>query len=248
MNLTTTAADLLPAICDPENFGDDALRLAYADLLEEEGEADRAEFVRVQVARLRWPHRQRAGVIRAAIGEVLTGLILADGRGAGSGGFTVSGHRGPRWSITSTRRNDYLMTADGQPDWWNPRPRCRVILERGFVAEVACTCADWLAHGPALVRAQPVEAVRLTGTNPRRYEFPRDRDTEPYWRWFDGSRRGEPNPPDADPDELPFCLWSEYARLCDRAGVPWEHPTEADARHWLSEACLSWARSTGPTP
>jgi uncharacterized protein (TIGR02996 family) len=50
MTTATTAADLLPAICDPQNFPDDALRLAFADLLEEQGEADRAEFVRVQVA------------------------------------------------------------------------------------------------------------------------------------------------------------------------------------------------------
>jgi uncharacterized protein (TIGR02996 family) len=44
----TTQAELLRAVLDaPE---DDTVRLAYADRLEEDGDADRAEFIRTQIA------------------------------------------------------------------------------------------------------------------------------------------------------------------------------------------------------
>src|SRR5438477_12296826 len=53
-----TAADFLMAIlADPDA---DAPRLAYADWLEEDGDADRAEFIRVQCALASMPENERA--------------------------------------------------------------------------------------------------------------------------------------------------------------------------------------------
>ncbi len=51
--MTDRAALLAAIIADPD---DDLLRLTYADVIEEEGESDRAEFIRLQVeqARLGW--------------------------------------------------------------------------------------------------------------------------------------------------------------------------------------------------
>jgi uncharacterized protein (TIGR02996 family) len=54
----TEQAALLAAIRD--NLGDDTPRLVYADWLQENGEDDRAEFIRVQCEYYRTPNRRRA--------------------------------------------------------------------------------------------------------------------------------------------------------------------------------------------
>jgi hypothetical protein len=114
---------------------------------------------------------------------------------------------------------------------------------------VSCACADWLAHGPALVRRQPVEVVRLTDKGPTEYVHGGDVS---YWRWFNGSRgsgrRYEDAPVDMTCDELPGRLWKVYSRLVTAHGMTWEHPSEAEAIDALSAAALAWARATGPTP
>jgi uncharacterized protein (TIGR02996 family) len=232
MIATTTAADLLPAICDPENFADDALRLAYADLLEEEGEADRAEFVRVQVELARdWGEVSEQGI---------------------KDGLTDAGRRRhPRFA--SLVRRERELQAPGRRWWSDYGPGDRVTVRewrRGFARSVALACADWLAHGPALVRRQPVEVVRLTDKGPTEYA---PGGGPSYWRWFDGSRgsgrRYEDAPAGMTGDELPARLWEAYRRLAAAHGLTWEHPAGAAAAvEWLSEGLLSWARSTEPTP
>jgi uncharacterized protein (TIGR02996 family) len=241
MTLATTAADLLPAICDPENFGDDALRLAYADLLEEEGEADRAEFVRVQV--------DAEGVRAKLIREEEAGRNV----GTHARECCLCYVCGCWRRLNALRRREGELQAPGRRWWSDYGPGDRVTVRewrRGFARSVALACAGWLAHGPALVRAQPVEVVRLTDKGPTEYA---PGGGPSYWRWFDGSRgsgrRYEDAPAGMTADELPGRLWEAYRRLAAARGLTWEHPAGAAAAlDALSEVCLSWARSTGPTP
>src|SRR4051812_27895900 len=44
-----------------------------------------------------------------------------------------------------------------RPDWCDT-----VWTSRGFIDSVTCPCAAWLAHGPAMVRRQPIARVELS--------------------------------------------------------------------------------------
>jgi len=46
------------------------------------------------------------------------------------------------------------------------------IWKRGFVHTVCCTMQAWLGHGPAIVRAHPVERVEVTDCTARRIDLP----------------------------------------------------------------------------
>lgn len=55
-----------------------------------------------------------------------------------------------------------------RPGWaaaWVPDGKT-VVFRRGFVEEVACPSADWLAHGDDLVKMHPVRRVWLTAACP----------------------------------------------------------------------------------
>lgn len=60
---------LLRAICD--NPDDDTPRLVFADWLDEHGEPERAEFIRVQIELTRAPDEKRRGVLEARGKELL---------------------------------------------------------------------------------------------------------------------------------------------------------------------------------
>lgn len=150
----TEAAFLQAIIAEP---GADVHRLVYADWLEENGNAARAEFVRVQCELAKAPaythyetpsdcdcgwcalHRREHDLWRrrgAAFGAglpgaapaVLPGCVLSSG---------------------VERAFSYEF-------------------RRGFVKQVTCAADDWLAHGTAIRRCQPVTRVRLT-TRPQLY-------------------------------------------------------------------------------
>lgn len=157
----TDGAAILRAILDDP--ADDLPRLAYADWCDENGRAERAEFVRLQIGRERDPDWH---------------------------GFLCL----PERPCRNCRRERHLFAvpADaamfaGGPLWggWQPRPvsgRSPLTLHfgeplsdppaflftfrRGFVAAVNCPLDAWLAHGPAVVRAHPVTALRITDRVP----------------------------------------------------------------------------------
>ncbi len=200
---TMTATDMRAAfladiIANPD---DDAPRLIFADWLEDNGEGDRAEFIRVQceldrlrpgpeehrkasnlLARYRKGAPVRMGARTPATLLVRETLLLDDGwsrwlHGAFDGvaddiGCSTSG-RGVNFGVSLyRRRSPFTDKADVEAGHFD------CSFRRGFVAEVTLTCAVWLAHGPAVVRAAPVEVVRLT-TRPGAEEilaFVRDRN------------------------------------------------------------------------
>lgn len=158
MNATDTGAALLSAIlAEP---ADDLHRLAYADWLEETGDPERAEFIRLQlglagdVRRAGWREVLRAEKLLHDRRDWLDplGYVWIDHNEAEADTVRVGGWRG----VTLT-------------------------LRRGFVEAVACPLAVWLEYGPALVRRHPVERVVVTGANPVDHLRPGE-----WWWWTNG--------------------------------------------------------------
>jgi uncharacterized protein (TIGR02996 family) len=138
-----------------ENPDDDTARLVAADFLEENGEPDRAAFVRVQVELARLEAAGQGKSLeadelrkreRAFLGplsmdrqfwaaEACPELVRVASRGAG---------RDPLEG----------MTVEGAE---------RLTWRRGFVEGVNCRAEEWLRHGEAVRRRNPVHTVILTG-------------------------------------------------------------------------------------
>lgn len=157
MTTTEQQVGFIEAICaDPHDIG---TRLIMADWLEERGEAERGEFIRVQVELAEGPRSYRAcweneSKIKAdaermdALRRRERDLLEQDGP--------------PVWGTKSRMVGRVWMTVAyrwlGIPllhmDWYKFR--------WGFVEYVECRCADWLEHGPAIVKVQPVLEVYLT--------------------------------------------------------------------------------------
>jgi len=115
---------------------------------------------------------------------------------------------------------------------------------RGFVAEARCPLAVWQAHGPAVVRRHPVQAVRLT-----------DRRTWPansllrVYIWFSADFDETSDPPSVIPDPYFAAMW-DAAPATDRhqdqtnPASRWlSFHTEADAHAALSRGLIAWAKS-----
>lgn len=130
--MSVEASALLRAIRD--NPDDDLARLAYADLLEEAGDPDRAALIRTQIDLSRFAHddpRRREledrehAILAANEADWLDDLL---------------GHSGG-------------STADPDLREWE--------WERGFLVEVAATPLFMLDHGPDLFAAHPVRRWRV---------------------------------------------------------------------------------------
>jgi uncharacterized protein (TIGR02996 family) len=138
----TSGDALLQAIC--ANPADDAPRLVYADWLDEHDQPDRAEFIRVQCewARLADPGWRRSDDV---LDEIDPPVRLAARRRA------------------LLRREEGLLAAHGEawrqevPAW--ARNECE--FERGFIAQVKCSAADWLSRAGELVRCTPLQHLAL---------------------------------------------------------------------------------------
>jgi uncharacterized protein (TIGR02996 family) len=148
---------------------DDLPRLVYADWLDEHGDASRAEFVRVQVELARL-EREGDGCDRQDEPD-------------GCGPFKPESKCFPcQRKVPLWRREAELMGAAKLLDDM-PTPAmlttgrgilsrlnvlesegryCEVFPRRGFVESVECDAAYWLAHGDAVLAANPVRSVRLT--------------------------------------------------------------------------------------
>jgi uncharacterized protein (TIGR02996 family) len=254
---TTTGAALRAAIlASPE---DDAPRLVYADWLDENGEPERAEFVRVQceLTAMSWvPHHNP----------------------------TIAGPGGKQ--PTDPERYGYLRQRERELekehwlDWIRPfagllgftQPYTEVFtFRRGFVAELRCplaaflggecpacggtgdlgtlggrigcnVCSDtWSKRGTgrapgaaAVCRVEPVTKVVLVGCEP--YE-----NSSGQWQWYDARRTNQTIHPQSD---LPGELWDLLKQPA--RGVQKDHPTRDDALDALSRACIRWARGQGP--
>lgn len=178
-----TGSGLLRAVlADP---GSDDSRLIYADYLDEQGEADRAEFVRVQCRiaalnaelmsdedcnatncpgcgeRRELQRRERELWLMAVAEELPARWVLPP-----PDGFTFRKLPGNEWET------------DGRPHISQAEYR------RGFVAEIRLPLAAYLEHARDLFAAHPITTVVLTDREPE--QLPAD-SVRPrpyrYWHW-----------------------------------------------------------------
>ena len=227
------AAAFLQAII--ANPADDAVRLIFADWLDDNGEPERAEFIRVQ-------------------------LRLAELRPLSAYFFTGEPEREEFDRLE--RRERELLPRQPYPSF---PIRLMPTWRRGFVAEINCQLSDWIGeecpecgetgvvrpycsechgtgrvggHGPAIVRQQPIERVVT------------ERKSLGYaggWCWFTEGDRLD------TPDVLPTILipaMNEVIRAnetaCTLLGGMVRFDTEAAAMQAMSQALLAWAKGTDP--
>lgn len=166
----TDGEAILAAILDAPD--DDAVRLVYADWLEENGEADRAEFIRVQVRLATMP--AAALTTDDLLAETYPGEALA----------RAAAREAPGRRLYRLRERELLAALGwraalgaGRPDGLVPegaRYADHVTLSRGFVSAVRLPLAAWVGGPCATCEGRPQQG-RFHGagaTNPFRWECP----------------------------------------------------------------------------
>lgn len=182
---------LLKAIL--ENPAEDTPRLVYADWLEEQGQGERAAFIREAV---QYPHCE---FVRLTGGDPFQLLGIPEpGRGV----------------VVGPPSDDPLVNDANRRTWmWGETEDFGCVVhdmvreldyrvDRGFVCGVRCKSEAWLKWADALTAAHPVERVTLT-TPVRGEHLPLSfyRDPFPHWQAVDA-------------------VLDEYNRLVDNRGLP----------------------------
>lgn len=223
---------------------EDTPRLAYADWLQEQASAvtchicgGKGGWDSIYHGRGHPPHWCRCSTCEG------TGLE-PDGVG-----YRV---RGIRWMLSSPKNSWVCLCNFGKRpcnpcEWLGESvadiPRrtdgeTHYVVNRGFVSEVRCVAADWIAMGSAIVTRHPVERVVLSDQTPDA--------TFGGFGWYSGWVESLSHPP------TPACVHPRlFARLIQgpgviRSGASLWYPDEASAYDALSKACLAWARAASP--
>lgn len=256
MNATATRQALLRDIL--ANPASDALRLIYADLVEQEGEEEFAEFIRVQVELERLC---QIGFAHAR--EIVANQFRNVGEPDGHEDERIALRRrglellilqdeGPalrEWARNSLLKGlpgklpvvwlDDLTVSVGKGDEVKGPPK-KYFLRRGFVWKVECSCDDWCEYGSWIVACQPVEVVRLTDKEPGAVEVdPWLHTRYRYWA------ANNPGPQDAS-DVLPVDLFNLLPWQDDVRDIGYTFDSRESSQDALSVACLRLAKGEKP--
>ena len=252
--MTSDEQSLLSAVLDKP--ADDTPRLLYADWLEEQGHGERAEFIRVQceLATLlaphngRWPHEAKGwcDCDYCALCRRERKLWEADTTdGVWRIDFALPWKQNechvliPQNALANAAHHEAQMP--------------RIVVKRGWPAEVSCTLADWIGgdcgecngtacgkcygggvipgHGPAIVAAQPVEVVRVTDKRPILSGV--------FWTWYSSGNRLTP-----EHTIIPmpiFDLLKPHSLSSGSSQIVHFHSEQA-AVAALSAALIAWAK------
>lgn len=241
--ITAASARLLRAIlADP---ADDTARLAYSDALEEEGQDERAEFVRVQVGLERdWPSLYQQP--KETRGCFPTGPADEWGECAALQARELDLYKrlgpaplfGPAWwGLPPSLLHLGSRPTPDPADKWGV-----YTLRRGFVAEVSCPAAAFVEHAAALFAAHPVERVTLTDRKPGvRFLLSNGFDNG-GWIW---GRASDYSPtPAAWPHHLPKPLWEVMAAR----GAEGPFADQQLALDALARVCVAYGRHLAGLP
>lgn len=257
-NAPSYLSDVTPELVDILGSGeDDTPRLIYADWLQDHGEPERAEFIRVQVE-LHGPRRQWEAIQREGC-KACHNRKLVLSRGAG--GQMMPGPCGRcddlEYYVYSRveKEADFLRWLCRE-DYSGPlglpnHETMEVVSEglivfgldmelkfrRGFIAEVHAPLAVLEKHLPALVREHPIERVRAVDKEPIRYGAETDLWPE-HWTWWIDTGLTEP---DDIHDPLAHHLITDMPSFGD-GGRGRNYPTAEAAREALSRALLGLAK------
>lgn len=220
------------------NPADDLPRLVYADWLEENGQADRAAFIRchVEEERLRHTHRHGhpGGCRKCKLVRRLCRWIESDEGGKAVFRDTFGPGRGVWFGGRELIAHPAALTSPA------------MLFDRGMVGGLRCSLADWEKHEASLVAAHPIEMVTLTDRRPH-LEPATER-----WGWFAAWRAGR-NAPSLDATIPVGPLMMLMARNAAANGVPvtessrW-FPTEKAACRALSASLIDLARIKAGLP
>jgi uncharacterized protein (TIGR02996 family) len=235
---THPTAPLLAAVLDRP--ADDGLRLVYADWLDENGEHERAELVRVQIELAKRGNREvdtnQPGIgikhtckcgkaqicdkciaLRKREGTLLDELVAED----------MAAYFGLPAHSTIHPIGTGLVC---------PALDVALTFRRGFVERVKCPLAAFLQHAEALFRSQPVMRVRLVDREPWCFQ-------EGSHHWYDTARPHEGVHPQSD---LPTELWEllDDASFVDKRRARMKvYRTSNAAVTALSAACVALGRA-----
>jgi uncharacterized protein (TIGR02996 family) len=214
--MTTEEAFVAEICADPAS---DGVRLIFSDWLDENGQPERAEFIRIQCELDRicfggWTPTLADKPVLEPLRRRERELLVLHGRewvGAALGSCA-----------------DHVM--------WRPLER---MFRRGFVARLECTLANWLEHGPEVVRRQPVEQVTLSDRRAER-TWPGGRF---LWHFTYGATPWQ-RPEAPEYSYLPAAFFPHLpGRGLDARFT--SHASQEEAQTALSAACLAWARVPG---
>lgn len=162
----TQDAGLLADIC--ANPDDTDLRLIYADWLDENGQEERGEFIRLQIELANWPCNCDSDYERVYHDECrckekgelqrrerdLWASAADDAMQIDKPLWGVL----PNWHISGWSPNElHIVNLHSEQ-----HPEMRAAFRRGFVEVVTCTAADWIQHAEAITAAAPIREVTLT--------------------------------------------------------------------------------------
>ncbi len=217
MTAATDREALLRAVC--LSPGDDLPRLLLTDWCEENGEGERAEFIRVQIElwRRRDEYDSHDLMVRVPSYEALErrGRELLNRNWA---------HWHPIWHACNVVCENLAGNASGE---------VRVSFRRGLVGKVTLPCADWLGHGAALAACCPLQEAVLSDKKPGRQPVVGEGER---WGWWDREHHPQHH------DDLPTGLWGCLKDDCVIVGGWKWYTAEALALAALSRACVRWAR------
>jgi uncharacterized protein (TIGR02996 family) len=139
-------------IADPD---DDTVRLAAADFLEENGDPDRAAFIRIQIELARL----------AAMGEGQS--LEADHLRAKERAFLgpLSVHA-KLWAAEACPELVQVNVRGGSGIDVGISGAERLTWARGFVEGIRCPAEVWVRHGAAVRKRQPIRSLILTDCGP----------------------------------------------------------------------------------
>ena len=212
---------------------DDSPRLMLADWLDENGQGDRAAFIKLQIQAANMKPWCPANPEKIGNDCPCTWHTLK---------------RRERDALKACWTSDFRGLFSPVEVYGIEVSTCRMkwkgidaIPTRGFISAITCTMSDFLSHGPAIVASQPIERVDISDKRPLPLEEASGPDRNDVYWWQAGMFP-------EDESNLPIEISSA---MHDMTGIGFSYqsfPTESAAREALSKACLQWARSKKAGP
>ena len=199
---------------------DDLPRLVLADWFEENGNAERAGYIRAQVERSRLLGKPQSAqefvtsseVISAVTAEALWRWVDEDGLSAPDASLVPT--------LTRGQASDFDLVHSLETE-------LVFGFRRGFVEEVRCRASFWVRNGRSIAGRAPVKTVGILDKRPRYH-----RQSE--WVWATNVRA-----PGEFENVLPAAV---FDCLSGRRAWAAVYATRRDAEAALSDACLAFAR------
>lgn len=200
------------------NPDDDVARLVYADWLQEHGEEDRAEFIRVQIELAKTPDNFK---------EIKSSCRY----------WGLKSIRSSQSHIRRCKNCQYQRLLKREVQLHPIEYTSHFVWTRGFISEFQGELNLWLTHGPAIVQEHPIQYIRITDLPIHEYTPWNFNQPDPQSRWeirdYDIIQGND--------FESEKELWILLAGSISKQTISFESQQAAEAD--LSQALIQWAKS-----